>query len=109
MAQYDKSKANPDLIGNFVLVRNKQKTEAKHPDLVHPDSTDENGNVKMNKAGKPFKKNFTVNGIWCEASGYIQEDKSIKIRILKTSTGDNKAPAAPKAAAPMADAWDDQF
>ena len=47
MAQYDKSKANPDLIGNFVLVRNKQKTEAKHPDLVHPDSTDENGNVKM--------------------------------------------------------------
>ena len=30
MAQYDKSKANPDLIGNFVLVRNKQKTEAKH-------------------------------------------------------------------------------
>ena len=27
MAQYDKSKANPDLIGNFVLVRNKQKTE----------------------------------------------------------------------------------
>ena len=109
MAQFDKSKANPDLIGNFVLVRNKQKTEAKHPDLVHPDSTDENGNVKMNKAGKPFKKNFTVNGIWCEASGYIQEDKSIKIRILKTSSGDNKAPAAPKAAAPMADAWDDQF
>ncbi len=108
MAQYDKSKANPDLIGNFVLVRNKQKTEAKHPDLVHPDSTDENGNVKMNKAGKPFKKNFTVNGIWCEASGYIQEDKSIKIRILKTSTGDNKA-APPKAAAPMADAWDNQF
>jgi hypothetical protein len=109
MAQFDKSKANPDLIGNFVLVRNKQKTEAKHPDLVHPDSTDENGNVKMNKAGKPFKKNFTVNGIWCEASGYIQEDKSIKIRILKTSSGDNKAPAAPKAAAPMADAWDNQF
>ena len=32
-----------------------------------------------------------------EASGYIQEDKSIKIRILKTSSGDNKA-AAPKAA-----------
>ena len=75
--------------------------------MVHPDSTDENGNVKMNKAGKPFKKNFTVNGIWCEASGYIQEDKSIKIRILKTSSGDNKA-AAPKAA-PMADAWDNQF
>ena len=65
--------------------------------------------IKKNKAGKPFKKNFTVNGIWCEASGYIQEDKSIKIRILKTSSGDNKAPAAPKAAAPMADAWDDQF
>ena len=102
MAQYDKSKANPDLIGNFVLVRNKTKTEAKHPDLVHPDSTDENGNVKMNKAGKPFKKNFTVNGIWCEASGYIQEDKSIKIRILKTSTGDTKPAAAPQAA-PMAD------
>ena len=80
----------------------------KHPDLVHPDSTDENGNVKMNKAGKPFKKNFTVNGIWCEASGYIQEDKSIKIRILKTSTGDAKPTAAPQAA-PMADAWENQF
>ena len=112
MAQYDKSKANPDLIGNFVLVRNKQKTEAKHPDLVHPDSTDENGNVKMNKAGKPFKKNFTVNGIWCEASGYIQEDKSIKIRILKTSTETKNAsnPGTKTVqAAPMADAWDNQF
>ena len=112
MAQYDRSKANPDLMGSFVLVRNKTKTEAKHPDLVHPDSTDENGNVKMNKAGKPFKKNFTVNGIWCEASGYIQEDKSIKIRILKTSTETKNAsnPGTKTVqAAPMADAWDDQF
>ena len=96
MAQFDKSKANPDLIGNFVLIRNKTKTEAKHPDLVHPDSKDENGNPKLNKAGKPFKQNFTVNGIWCEASGYIQEDKSIKIRILKTS--DKRSAAPPKQA-----------
>ena len=101
MAQFDKSKANPDLIGNFVLIRNKTKTEAKHPDLVHPDSKDENGNPKLNKAGKPFKQNFTVNGIWCEASGYIQEDKSIKIRILKTSVYEfiksymKKKPVAP--------------
>ena len=32
----------------------------------------------------------------------------IKIRILKTSTGDAKPTAAPQAA-PMADAWDNQF
>lgn len=108
MAQFDKSKANPDLIGNFVLIRNKNKTEAKHPDLVHPDSKDENGNVKMNKANKPFKQNFTVNGIWCEASGYIQEDKSIKIRILKTSDKKSATPP-PQQAAPIADAWDQQF
>lgn len=33
-----------------------------------------------------FKKNFTVHGNWCEASGYIQDDKSLKITIKKTGT-----------------------
>tara|TARA_A100001015_G_scaffold280261_1_gene342259 strand:- start:743 stop:1066 length:324 start_codon:yes stop_codon:yes gene_type:complete len=107
MAQFDKAKANPNLMGNFVLVRNQNKTESKHPDLIHPDSVDpKTGSIKTNKAGKPFKQNFTVNGIWCEASGYIQPDKSIKIRILKTSSNDAKPKAA--SAAPV-DNWDNQF
>ena len=86
---YDASKGNPNRIGTFSLVRNTSKLEEKHPDLVHPDSVDDNGNPKLNKAGKPFKKNFTItmNGVevWCEASAYIQKDKSLKISINKTS------------------------
>jgi len=58
----------------------------------------------MNKEGKPFKKNFTINGVWHEASGYIQEDKSVKITIKKSSSsGPTPAPKADAAD------WDDQF
>ena len=53
---------------------------AKRPDFVLVDSD------KLNKKGEPFKKNFTINGSWCEGSGYIQDDKSLKITIKKTGT-----------------------
>ena len=46
---------------------------------------------------KPYRKNFTIDGVWMEASAYIQEDKSLKITIKKTGTGNGAAaqPAAP--------------
>ena len=108
---YDASKGNPNRIGTFSLIKNVNKTAEKHPDLVHPDSLDDNGNVKLNKAGKPFKKNFTINidgkEHWVEASGYFQKDKSLKISINKTSSIKTAQPMAQ--AAPAADAWDQQF
>ena len=89
---------DPNWVCTFSLVRNKAKTEKKHPDMVLVDSE------KMNKEGKPFKKNFTINGVWHEASGYIQEDKSIKITIKKSSsTGPTPAPQADAAD------WDNQY
>jgi hypothetical protein len=45
---------------------------------------------------KPYRKNFTIDGVWMEASAYIQEDKSLKITIKKTGTG-NAIAAAPSA------------
>ena len=42
------------------------------------------------KSGKPYRKNFTINGVWCEASCYIQENKDLKITIKKTG-GDKPA------------------
>ena len=89
---------DPNWVCTFSLVRNKAKTEKKHPDMVLINSE------KMNKEGKPFKKNFTINGVWHEASGYIQEDKSVKITIKKSSSsGPTPAPKADAAD------WDDQF
>ena len=86
---------DPNWVCTFELVRNPDKTEDKHPDFVHPPSKDKNtGQVKLNKAGKPMKKNFTIGkDDWCEASGYIQKDKTIKITIKrqtkKPSGGDD--------------------
>jgi len=89
---------DPNWVCTFSIIRNKAKTEKKHPDLVLVDSE------KKNKEGKPFKKNFTINGVWHEASGYIQEDKSIKITIKKSSsTGPTPAPQADAAD------WDNQY
>ena len=89
---------DPNWVCTFSIIRNKAKTEKKHPDLVLVDSE------KTNKEGKPFKKNFTINGVWHEASGYIQEDKSIKITIKKSSsTGPTQAPQADAAD------WDNQY
>ena len=78
---------DPNWVCTFSLKRNKEKQEKKHPDLVLVDSD------KVNKAGKPFKKNFTINGVWMEASGYIQEDKSIKITVKKSSSSGSTPPA----------------
>ena len=78
---------DPNWVCTFSLKRNQEKQEKKHPDLVLVDSD------KVNKAGKPFKKNFTINGSWCEGSGYIQEDKSLKISIKKTGTTGAAQPA----------------
>ena len=52
-----------------------------------------------------------MNGVevWCEASAYIQKDKSLKISINKTSSGSAAAPGAAASAAPSGDAWDAQF
>ena len=72
---------DPNWVCTFSLVRNKAKTEKKHPDMVLVDSE------KMNKEGKPFKKN-----------------KSVKITIKKSSSsGPTPAPKADAAD------WDDQF
>ena len=45
---------DPNWVCTFALQKNSEKTEKKHPDLVHPNSE------KMNKSGKPFKKNFSL-------------------------------------------------
>ena len=87
MAVEQQKPKDPNWVCTFSLQRNTAKTEKKHPDMVHPDSD------KMNKAGKPFKKNFTINGVWMEASGYIQEDKTLKI-TLKKSSSSGPTPAA---------------
>ena len=86
---------DPNWVCTFELVRNPDKKEDKHPDFVHPPAKDKDtGQVKLNKAGKPMKKNFTIGkDLWHEASGYIQKDKSIKITIKlqqkKPSGGDD--------------------
>ena len=40
-----------------------------------------------------LKRNFTINGVWMEARGYIQEDKSIKITVKKSSSSGSTPPA----------------
>ena len=81
---------DPNWVCTFELVRNPDKKEDKHPDFVHPPAKDkETGQVKLNKAGKPMKKNFTIGkDDWCEASGYIQKDKT-KRQTKKPSGGDD--------------------
>ena len=42
---------------------------------------------KMNqKTGKAYRKNFTIDGTWMEASCYIQDNKDLKITIKKTGS-----------------------
>ena len=103
MADFGNNKPkDPNWIATFSLIKNAAKTEKKHPDFVHPKSE------KVNKAGKPFAKNFTIHGGWCEATAYVQEDKSIKITIKKTSsTGDT--PTAPATTADPADDFMGQY
>ena len=86
MAEFKKPQ-DPNWVATFSLKRNADKKPGdeatkNRPDLVLSDSD------KVNpKTMKPYRKNFTIDGIWMEASAYIQEDKSLKITIKKTGTG----------------------
>ena len=92
MADYNNKPKDPIWVCTFSLKKNANKDPSKpetknRPDFVLVDSE------KLNKKGEPFKKNFTINGSWCEGSGYIQEDKSLKITIKKTGTTGAAQPA----------------
>jgi hypothetical protein len=73
------------------MQKNPNKNQEKHPDLVLINH--------MTKNGKQAPKNFTIklNGqdVWCQASGYKQEDGTVKITITQTDTN-NKQGFAPK-------------
>ncbi len=91
MADFQKPK-DQNWICTFSMKRNADKQAGdKRPDLVLVDSD------KKNKEGKPYRKNFTIDGTWCEASCYIQENKDLKITIKKTGSK------------PAADNFNDQF
>jgi len=95
MADFKKP-LDPNWVATFSLKRNGDKNPQdpltkNRPDLILTDSESVN-----KKTGKPYRKNFTIDGVWREASAYIQEDKSLKITIKKTGTG-NGAPAQPAA------------
>ena len=103
MADFKKPQ-DPNWVATFSLKRNADKTPGdeatkNRPDLVLTDSDKVN-----NKTGKPYRKNFTIDGVWMEASAYIQEDKSLKITIKKTGTG-NGAAAQPAAQPLEEPAW----
>ena len=75
MADFQKPK-DPNWICTFSLKRNADKKAGDNrPDLVLVDSD------KKNKEGKPYRKNFTIDGTWMEASAYIQDNKDLKITI----------------------------
>ena len=101
MADFKKPQ-DPNWVATFSLKRNADKIPGdeatkNRPDLVLTDSDKVNA-----KTNKPYRKNFTIDGVWMEASAYIQEDKSLKITIKKTGTG-NGAAAQP-AAQPLEEA-----
>jgi len=88
MAEFQKPK-DPNWVCTFSLKRNPDKNPGDNkPDLVLVDS----GKINP-KSGKPYRKNFTISEIWMEAACYIQEDKSLKITIKKTGTGNNVSTA----------------
>ena len=97
MADFKNKPKDPNWMCTFSLKRNPDKKPGDNkPDLVLVDSE------KINqKSGKPYRKNFTINGTWCEAACYIQKNKDLKITIKKTGTGEDK-PASN-------DGFDDQF
>ena len=73
---------DPNWVCTFSLKRNAEKQAGdKRPDFVLVDSE------KLNeKSGKPYSKNFTINGVWHEASAYVQKDNSLKVTIKKTAS-----------------------
>lgn len=81
MADFQKPK-DPNWVCTFSMKRNADKKPGDNkPDLVLVDSD------KMNqKTGKPYRKNFTIEGTWMEASCYIQDNKDLKITIKKTGS-----------------------
>jgi len=85
MADYNNKPKDPNWICTFQLKRNADKDPNDPKTKNRPDFVLVNSE-KKNKKGDFFKKNFTVHGNWSEASGYIQEDKSLKITIKKTGT-----------------------
>ena len=96
MADFKKPQ-DPNWVATFSLKRNADKnpqdpSTSNRPDLVVSDSDKINA-----KTNKPYRKHFTIDGVWMEASAYIQEDKSLKITIKKTGTGNGAAaqPASP--------------
>jgi len=96
MADFKKP-LDPNWVATFSLKRNADKnpqdpSTSNRPDLVLSDSDKINA-----KTNKPYRKNFTIDGVWMEASAYVQEDKSLKITIKKTGTGNGAAaqPASP--------------
>ena len=92
MADFKKPQ-DPNWVATFSLKRNADKdpqdpATKNRPDLVLSDSD------KVNpKTMKPYRKNFTIDGVWMEASAYIQQDKSLKITVKKTGTGNGIAAA----------------
>jgi hypothetical protein len=91
-------KPDPNFVCKFSLVKNTKKTEEKHPDFVLPVNADAPG-------GKEWKKNFTVNGVWCDAYAYIQEDGSIGITVKKNEMKAPNSSAGPKKVYANADAF----
>ena len=85
MADYKNKPKDPNWVCTFQLRRNPDKDPGKPETKNSPDFVLVNSE-KKNKKGDFFKKNFTVHGNWCEASGYIQDDNSLKITIKKTGT-----------------------
>ena len=93
---------DPNWVATFSMQRNRDKFDAnnqvitgkeKLPDLISVDSE------KVNqKTGKPYRKNFTINGMWHEPSGYVQKDGTYKITIKKSR---NTSSAPPKADDPL--------
>ena len=85
MADYQKPK-DPNWVCTFSLRKNPDKDPVRKPETKNRHDFVLVNSDKKNKKGDFFKKNFTINGSWCEGSGYIQEDKSLKITIKKTGT-----------------------
>ena len=87
MADYKNKPKDPNWVCTFQLRRNPDKDPGKPETKNRPDFVLVNSE-KKNKKGDFFKKNFTINGSWCEASGYKQPDNTLKITVKKTgSTG----------------------
>jgi hypothetical protein len=95
MADFQKPK-DPNWVCTFSLKRNPDKKPGdKRPDLVLVDSEKRN-----EKTGKNYRKNFTIDGKWCEGSAYIQENRDLKITIKKTGVAPGAKPT---------DSFADQF